>query len=100
MSAHTPGPWIWGDDYHGLYGAGPDNEVLSYASYENCWLAYGDARVANACLIAAAPGLLGLLRIARCPQKGCDQNGTLADGSQCQWCDERKNAIAKAEGKS
>jgi hypothetical protein len=53
----TPGPWIWAYDFRGLYGAGPDNEVLSYASYENMWLAYGDKREANARLIAAAPSL-------------------------------------------
>ena len=62
MSQHTPGPWIWGKDYDGLYGAGPDNEVLTYASYEGMWLAYGSHREANALLIAAAPDLLEALR--------------------------------------
>jgi hypothetical protein len=62
MSAkHTPGPWIWGDDFMGLYGAGPDNEVLSHASYEGMWVSYGPCREANARLIAAAPELLEAL---------------------------------------
>lgn len=58
----TPGPWIWGDDYRGLYGAGPDNDVLSYASYEGMWVAYGHRRSQNARLIAAAPELLEALK--------------------------------------
>jgi hypothetical protein len=57
-SQPTPGPWIWGDDYRGLYGAGPDNEVLCYAGYEGMWLTHGPAREANALLLAAAPDLL------------------------------------------
>jgi hypothetical protein len=60
---HTPGPWIWGADYRGLYGAGPDNEVLDHAHYEGMWLAHHDNRVANANLISAAPELLEALQI-------------------------------------
>ena len=61
MSKHTPGPWIWGKDYDGLYGAGPDNDVLTFARYEGMWLAYGSHREADARLIAAAPELLAAL---------------------------------------
>ena len=65
MSAkHTPGPWSWGSDYNGLYGAGPDNDVLSTAYYENMWLSHKRdeaEREANARLIAAAPELLEAL---------------------------------------
>lgn len=59
---HTPGPWIWGPDFKGLYGAGPDNDVLHHESYEGMWLAYGSSRLANANLIAAAPDLLRVCR--------------------------------------
>lgn len=58
---HTPGPWIWGDEYHGLFGAGPDNAVLDHATYEGMWLQWNDRRDANASLIAAAPELLTAL---------------------------------------
>jgi hypothetical protein len=57
MSKHTPGPWIWGKGNKGLYGAGPDNEVLDWACYEGMWLS-GPNDKANARLIAAAPELL------------------------------------------
>jgi hypothetical protein len=64
MSAkHTPGPWIWGDNYNGLFGAGPENEVLSYAGYEGMWLSYEGERKANAALIAASPDLLQALQL-------------------------------------
>lgn len=62
MSAHTPGPWIWGDDYHGLYGAGPDNAVLEHYYYEGMHLGHGAKREPNAALIAAAPDLLRKLQ--------------------------------------
>lgn len=61
MSKHTPGPWIWGRDYLGLFGAGPDNEVLDHAHYEGMWLGHNPYREANAALIAAAPDLLAAL---------------------------------------
>lgn len=50
--------------------------------------------------------LLSLLEVSRCPNIGCDNNGTISDYDprtgeqepvQCQWCDERKTAIAKAK---
>lgn len=55
---HTPGPWIWADGYRGLYGAGKNNEVLDYATYEGMWLGHVNEQKANALLIAAAPELL------------------------------------------
>lgn len=55
---HTPGPWIWGKNFNGLYGAGPNNEVLNYAAYEGMWLGNNECTNANARLIAAAPDLL------------------------------------------
>lgn len=64
MAAHTPGPWIWGDDFHGLYGAGPDNAVLEHYHYEGMHLGYGSKREPNAALIAAAPDLLEALKDA------------------------------------
>jgi hypothetical protein len=53
----TPGPWIWGDDYQGLYGAGPNNQVLYYFCGEGMSLGYNKHMDANAHLIAAAPDL-------------------------------------------
>lgn len=62
MQKHTPGPWIWAEDYKGLYGAGRDNKVLDHAHCEGMWLA--DDLEANALLIAAAPDMLAQLRTA------------------------------------
>ena len=59
---HTPGPWIWEDEHRGLFGAGPDNTVLDYASYEGMCLHWNNRRDANARLIAAAPDLLDALK--------------------------------------
>ena len=61
MIKHTPGPWIWGADFRGLYGAGPDNAVLAHAPYEGMWLSESDSIEANAKLMAAAPDLLAAL---------------------------------------
>lgn len=57
----TPGPWIWADRNQGLYGAGPDNAVLAFYSYEGMHLSgkTEESQEANARLIAAAPDLLG-----------------------------------------
>ncbi len=59
--SYTKGPWIWGDDYTGLYGAGPKNEVLEYGSYEGMWLTHHNTREANARLIAAAPDMMDFI---------------------------------------
>lgn len=60
---HTPGPWIWGDEHRGLYGCGPNNEVLNYARYEGMWVGFGEVGTANARLIAAAPEMLEALEL-------------------------------------
>ena len=49
-----------------------------------------------------------LLKASKCPNSGCDNNGTIAqqvaydewEPEQCQWCDEKRKAIANsgAEG--
>jgi len=83
---HTPGPWIWGPDYGGLYGAGPDNAVLSYQPYEGMWLAHPEAE-ANARLIAAAPEMLDMLETLA------------AAGVWPEFSAKLANIIAKAEGK-
>lgn len=57
---HTPGPWTWGDNFNGLYGAEHES-VLSYADYEGMWLSFNDGHDANARLIASAPELLEAL---------------------------------------
>lgn len=57
---------------------------------------------ANAHLIAAAKDMFFLLEAACCPQ--CDGSGACHDNygemCQCQWCDERSAALAKARGES
>lgn len=66
---HTPGPWVWGEDFSGLGSA--NGEVLTYLDYEGMWLSYGINRQANARLIAAAPELLEALEhIMRCIPPG------------------------------
>ncbi len=60
MSKHTPGPWVWGEDYRGLFGSGPNNEVLSWYAYEGMHLIQGNTE-ANARLIAAAPRMYAVI---------------------------------------
>lgn len=98
MSKYTPGPWTWGDNYCGLYGSGPDNEVLTYERYEGMWVAFGDKQKANANLISAAPELLEALEYFM----------LLADKSGCgeyvqiqltpEFFKPARKAIAKAKG--
>lgn len=87
---HTPGPWIWGDNFNGLYGAGPRNEVLDYAGYEGMSLRYGPSMQANARLIAAAPDLLEALQAI--------SNPCLDDFSMSCVLEKARAAIAKATG--
>jgi hypothetical protein len=96
MSGHTPGPWVWAERHHGLFGSGKDNRVLDFASYEGMWLAVSDHQEANASLIAAAPDLLAGLRAVVAmvdpaqPYMTHDELTALADA---------RAAIAKAEGR-
>lgn len=91
---HTPGPWIWGKNYHGLYGAGPDNVVLAHASYEGMWLSFG-RQEANGNLIAASPDLLAAVQLLiRCGQK---QGWMDAYAQEMHFA---LNAVAKAEGRT
>jgi len=85
----TPGPWIWGSGYRGLYGAGPDNEVLDYEPYENMWLAHTEHREANARLIAAAPALLEALQV-------CLDYGSMTGSAWVE--DQAREAIKQALG--
>ena len=94
---HTPGPWIWGDNFNGLYGAGPNNEVLNYASYEGMWLGYHKAQHANARLIAAAPDLLEALK-ACIPHLERDDHHTDALSRERPHYAAARAAIAKATG--
>jgi len=88
---HTPGPWVWGDNYRGLYGSGgEEDEVLQYAPYDGLWLAYVNGREANARLIAAAPELLKALKVLL--------NETMYKNHPAQ-SQIAIDAIAKAEGK-
>lgn len=60
MFKGTPGPWIWAEKNQGLYGAGPDNAVLDFYSYEGMYLSgkTDEAQTANGLLISASPELL------------------------------------------
>jgi hypothetical protein len=85
---HTPGPWTWGEKFRGLYGSGPNNEVLSWYAYEGMHLIQGDTE-ANARLIAAAPELLDVAKKALAAWTG--------DGPAIVL-DELRAAISKATG--
>jgi hypothetical protein len=87
MSKHTPGPWIWGKNYQGLFGAGPDNEVLHFFPYEGMSLNWRKSKDADARLIAAAPDLLEALKaVVRVADRKTDE------------FDAARAAIKKAEG--
>lgn len=92
---HTPGPWVWGFNFDGLYGAGPDNEVLHYADYEGMWVANWTGRgVANATLIAASPDLLAELQEA---VRLYETYGLLAQTTECgPWINRARAALSKA----
>lgn len=60
-NTHTPGPWIWAQDYQGLYGAGPDNQVLAFYHCEGMHLGENN-KEGNAALLSAAPDMLKALR--------------------------------------
>lgn len=50
----------------------------------------------NRRLLAHIEAVNGLLKIARCPNKECDNEGTIFNGRDiepCQWCDERDAAL-------
>ena len=88
----TPGPWIWGAEFTGLYGAGKDNAVLDYEPYEGMWIAdYTPQGEANAHLIAAAPDMYEALYRA---VKQLEDHGF--DGLSCGGY----AALAKARGES
>lgn len=91
MSEYTRGPWTWGTDYCGLYGSGPDNEVLTYERYKGMWVAFGDKQKANANLISAAPDLLEALENLLAVREG-------AGGTKFHADDIARAAIAKAKG--
>lgn len=69
----------------------------------NCYLKDGIAFIRTLLhtqkveLVRETDSLLGLLKIAKCPDTNCDNAGTGVDGYgepyQCQWCDERKSAL-------
>jgi hypothetical protein len=98
MSKHTPGPWKWNKNYHGLDG--PRGEaILDYAAYEGMWVPdyAGDWAEANARLIAAAPELLEALQmlLVACDTSDDCQYGTLGTSFVRNIA---SAAIAKAEG--
>jgi len=83
---------------HGLYGA----EWYADGSFKVCWGETPTIKdfIQSEILLDRATregSILGLLKIAICPDTSCDQNGTCVDGNgepfQCQWCDERRMAL-------
>ena len=58
MNKHTAGPWHWGKDYEGLFGAN-EEEILCHADYEGMWVRdYLKQGKIDAQLIVASPDLL------------------------------------------
>ena len=59
----------------------------------------GIAEIDN-CPYCRITELEGLLMVARCPNKSCDNKGTMFDGTNiepCRWCDERTAALGEQE---
>ena len=101
---HTPGPWrveagttvIWSDN---AYDAGANNVgcIVARAAQPQTWKACrptADEQVHNACLIAAAPEMLGAL-------KGLvgALDGRVHSSPALRALSDARAAIAKAEGR-
>lgn len=114
MSKHTPGPWrsldegYPFDDHYRV--AGPDNALPSGATWQadNRPIVAMCANPADAHLIAAAPDMLGALKIAHnvicqlVDEKNLSAEGMTAEEYQkhSTWVGRIQSAIAKAEGRS
>ncbi len=113
MSKHTPGPWKVVSPKEGGCLDQKENRLIctkinnhTYHIAETFQYRNGEfnapdgVSLANARLIAACPELFELLKAAKCPC--CDGSGGYYDNcgnpTQCQWCDETKQALAKATG--
>jgi hypothetical protein len=76
-SKHTPGPWIWQNDWLGLYGKDGE-DVLPYSDYEGMaipdWY-HTEEPKANARLIASAPDLLEALIVLHQRLEQLDASG-------------------------
>lgn len=105
MSAHTPGPW---ESFNtGIVFAvkpvAPSSDRIAECRYKPmlAGVCEGfDVAQANACLIAAAPELCAIARDSRCPECGRLHEIRHLRNVNCEWCDRRAAAIAKAEGKA
>ena len=75
-------------------------EFGEYAETFNDW--YENNVVKNNVALGDVRLSLQLLKVARCVNEGCDQNGTITcrdnEGdiypAPCQWCDERKKLLS------
>ena len=105
MSAHTPAPWVLGNENNQCCdvecGGGRTSVSLNrFDSLMRDEFAISRAEMlANAHLIAAAPDLLEALRMVRDADEDCRRDG------MPRWCTDAARhaidaAIAKAEGKS
>jgi hypothetical protein len=113
MAEHTPGPWAWGEDGHGVWAQAPRGERRIASLPLTAFAAPGvhpieqarAERIATARLIAATPELLEALRAAaqglECAADDLDDKGL---GVSARSCRKRavaaRAAIAKAEGRS
>lgn len=80
-----------------------DEAICPYADpgMKSLWL---ENRRLERQLSAIAPNVIELLRVAQCP--ACDGSGAIphqiGEGDwelqQCQWCDERQQAIGPSDG--
>lgn len=90
MNKHTSGPWHWGKDYEGLFGANGE-EILCYADYEGMWVRdYLKQGKIDARLIASTPDLLENLI-------GC-MEALASHAPDCIEVQCARAAIAKATG--
>lgn len=118
-SKHTPGSWHFGcvghpDKIQVVVCANPDREaptgliceVNKYISFNPGTRRSTEAE-ANAHLIAAAPGLLDVIKAAltghcsgNCPDCNSDHPEDSSDCDLCAWIVKAEAAIAKAEGRT
>lgn len=84
MSKHTPGPWYIGE-YCEIYGRIGSGQVAGISPRND-----SSERMANACIIAAAPELLDALKDAVCALECC--------GKDYPAMTKASAAIAKATG--
>jgi hypothetical protein len=97
MSAHTPGPWHYGQEFkpgrcglQDVISISVENQVIAHV---NCGFNVGEQ---NARLITAAPALLELAKQYGSECGECAGAGITVDDEDCPDCKFIRDVIAKA----